>query len=43
VRANLDDVAEGGKTAKYLAGVGFIPLPDSIRALSEKQIALIKP
>ena len=33
---------EGGNAPKYLDAVGFIPLPDFIRALSEKQINLIK-
>jgi phosphate transport system substrate-binding protein len=33
---------QGGNAPKYLDSVGFIPLPDFIRALSEKQIALIK-
>ncbi len=33
---------EGGNAQKYLGGVGFIALPDFIRALSEKQIALVK-
>jgi len=33
---------EGGNAAKYLDAVGFIPLPTFIRALSEKQIDLIK-
>jgi phosphate transport system substrate-binding protein len=32
----------GGNAPKYLDAVGFIALPDFIRALSEKQIALIK-
>ncbi len=32
----------GGNAAQYLDIVGFIPLPDSIRALSEKQITRIK-
>jgi phosphate transport system substrate-binding protein len=32
----------GGNAPKYLDTVGFIALPDFIRALSEKQIALIK-
>jgi phosphate transport system substrate-binding protein len=32
----------GGHAPKYLDAVGFIPLPDFIRALSEKQINLIK-
>ena len=32
----------GGNVPKYLDAVGFIPLPDFIRALSEKQISLIK-
>jgi phosphate transport system substrate-binding protein len=33
---------EGGNAAKYLDPVGFIPLPDFIRALSENQINSIK-
>jgi phosphate transport system substrate-binding protein len=33
---------EGGNAAKHLDAVGFIPLPTFIRALSEKQIDLIK-
>ena len=33
---------DGGNAPKYLESVGFIPLPDFIRALSEKQIAQIK-
>ncbi len=33
---------QGGNAAKYLDAVGFIPLPDFIRALSEKQIGEIK-
>ncbi len=33
---------QGGNATKYLDSVGFIPLPDFIRALSEKQINLIK-
>jgi phosphate transport system substrate-binding protein len=32
----------GGNAPKYLDAVGFIPLPDFIRALSEKQIDLIR-
>jgi phosphate transport system substrate-binding protein len=32
----------GGNAPKYLDPVGFIPLPDFIRGLSENQIALIK-
>lgn len=32
----------GGNSAKYLKPVGFIPLPDFIRGLSEAQIAEIK-
>ena len=32
----------GGNTPKYLDAVGFIPLPDFLRALSEKQILKIK-
>lgn len=33
---------DGGNAGKYLDAVGFIPLPDFIRALSEKQIDLIR-
>lgn len=33
---------QGGNASKYLDSVGFVPLPDFIRALSEKQINLIK-
>ena len=33
---------QGGNSAKYLDAVGFIPLPDFIRELSEKQINAIK-
>jgi phosphate transport system substrate-binding protein len=33
---------EGGNAPKYLGVVGFIPLPTFIRALSEKQIDLVK-
>jgi phosphate transport system substrate-binding protein len=33
---------EGGNAQKYLGGVGFIALPDFIRALSENQITLIR-
>jgi phosphate transport system substrate-binding protein len=33
---------DGGNAQKYLDSVGFIALPDFIRALSESQIALIK-
>jgi phosphate transport system substrate-binding protein len=33
---------EGGNAPKYLEAVGFIPLPDFIRALSQNQITLIK-
>lgn len=33
---------DGGNAAKYVASVGFIPLPDFIRAMSEKQIGRIK-
>jgi phosphate transport system substrate-binding protein len=33
---------EGGNAPKYVSAVGFIPLPDFIRALSENQIDLIK-
>lgn len=32
----------GGNAPKFLDAVGFIPLPDFIRALSEKQIARIR-
>jgi phosphate transport system substrate-binding protein len=35
--------ATGGNSPKYLSPVGFIPLPDFIRGLSEAQIAQIKP
>jgi phosphate transport system substrate-binding protein len=35
--------ATGGNSAKYLSPVGFIPLPDFIRGLSEAQIVQIKP
>ncbi|HEY1413612.1 MAG TPA: phosphate ABC transporter substrate-binding protein PstS [Rhodopila sp.] len=34
--------ADGGNAAQYLDAVGFIPLPDFIRAMSEKQIGRIK-
>ena len=34
--------ATGGNDEKYLAPVGFIPLPDFIRGLSQAQIAQIK-
>jgi phosphate transport system substrate-binding protein len=34
---------QGGNAPKYLDRIGFIPLPDFIRALSEKQIAQIGP
>ena len=34
---------QGGNAPKYLDKVGFIPLPDFIRALSENQINEIKP
>jgi phosphate transport system substrate-binding protein len=34
--------AQGGNAAQYLDKVGFIPLPDFIRGLSEAQIGLIK-
>ncbi len=34
--------SEGGNSPKYLDAVGFIPLPNFIRALSEKQIERIK-
>jgi phosphate transport system substrate-binding protein len=33
---------DGGNAAKYLDAVGFIPLPDFIRAMSEKQIGRIR-
>ncbi len=33
---------QGGNASKYLDSVGFIPLPDFIRALSEKQISRIQ-
>ncbi len=33
---------QGGNASKYLDAVGFIPLPDFIRALSENQITSIK-
>jgi phosphate transport system substrate-binding protein len=33
---------QGGNAPKYLASVGFIPLPDFIRAMSENQIHRIK-
>jgi phosphate transport system substrate-binding protein len=33
---------QGGNASKYLDSVGLIALPDFIRALSEKQIMLIK-
>jgi phosphate transport system substrate-binding protein len=33
---------DGGNAAKYIGAVGFIPLPDFIRAMSEKQIGRIK-
>lgn len=33
---------EGGNAPKYLNSVGFIPLPDFIRGLSEAQIALVR-
>ncbi len=33
---------QGGNASKYLDAVGFIPLPDFIRALSENQINSIK-
>ena len=33
---------EGGNAPKYLDAVGFIPLPDFIRALSERQIRQIR-
>ncbi len=32
----------GGNAQQYLSPVGFIPLPDFIRALSENQINRIK-
>jgi phosphate transport system substrate-binding protein len=34
--------AQGGNAPKYLDEVGFIPLPDFIRGLSETQIALVQ-
>ncbi len=34
--------ADGGNQSKYLDAVGFIPLPDFIRAMSEKQIGRIQ-
>jgi phosphate transport system substrate-binding protein len=34
---------QGGNATKYLDKVGFIPLPDFIRAMSEKQIGQIEP
>jgi phosphate transport system substrate-binding protein len=34
--------SEGGNSPKYLDSVGFIPLPNFIRALSENQINLIR-
>ncbi len=34
---------QGGNAPKYLDQVGFIPLPDFIRAMSEKQIDAITP
>jgi phosphate transport system substrate-binding protein len=34
--------ATGGNNEKYLAPVGFIPLPDFIRGLSEAQISKIQ-
>jgi phosphate transport system substrate-binding protein len=33
---------DGGNATKFLASVGFIPLPDFIRAISEHQIARIQ-
>jgi phosphate transport system substrate-binding protein len=33
---------DGGNASKYLNAVGFIPLPDFIRAMSEKQIGRIQ-
>jgi phosphate transport system substrate-binding protein len=33
---------DGGNAGKYLDAVGFIPLPDFIRAMSQKQIARIQ-
>jgi phosphate transport system substrate-binding protein len=33
---------DGGNSAKFLDGVGFVPLPDFIRAMSEKQIGQIR-
>jgi hypothetical protein len=35
--------ATGGNSPKYPSPVGFIPLPDFIRELSQAQIAQIKP
>ena len=34
---------DGGNAGKYLDTVGFIPLPDFIRGMSEHQIGLIGP
>jgi phosphate transport system substrate-binding protein len=34
---------QGGNASKYLDQVGFIPLPDFVRGLSEKQIEAITP
>jgi phosphate transport system substrate-binding protein len=34
---------DGGNSGKYLRDVGFIPLPDFIRGMSEHQIDLIGP
>jgi phosphate transport system substrate-binding protein len=34
--------ADGGNAGKFLDAVGFIPLPDFIRAMSEKQIGRIR-
>ncbi len=33
---------DGGNQAKYVEAVGFIPLPDFIRAMSEKQIGRVQ-
>jgi phosphate transport system substrate-binding protein len=33
---------DGGNAAKFLDAVGFIPLPDFVRAMSEKQISRIR-
>jgi phosphate transport system substrate-binding protein len=34
--------ADGGNAPRYLDAVGFVPLPDFIRALSEKQIGRVR-